>query len=238
MLDLIHGSQIAFIQDRCILDNIFTFHQAVDWARATGTPLALLFLDFEKAYDRVDWSFLEGTLLRMGFAPEWIAGIAAMYRSASSAITIGGFTGRSFEISRSVRQGCPLAAYLYLFVGEALSDFIRAQHEEIRGVSLPLAGERDLTDQEYADDTLLMVLYLAEVLQAMRRALDMYCLASGARINWHKSYGILVGSDDIPDWGVAEGLTWLRPRQACRYLGFRWDWMYLRISSFSRCFCR
>ena len=65
--DLIHGSQTAFIQDRCILDNIFCYHQAVEWARSTSTPLALLFLDFEKAYDRVDWSFLEGTLARMGF---------------------------------------------------------------------------------------------------------------------------------------------------------------------------
>ena len=56
--DLIHGSETTFIQDRCILDNIFCYHQAVEWARSSGTPLALLFLDFEKAYDRVDWSFL------------------------------------------------------------------------------------------------------------------------------------------------------------------------------------
>ena len=39
----------------------------MEWARSIGTPLALLFLDFEKAYDRVDWSFLEGTLSHMGF---------------------------------------------------------------------------------------------------------------------------------------------------------------------------
>ena len=91
--DLIHGSQTAFIQDRCILDNIFCYHQAVEWARLLGTPLALLFLDFEKAYNRVDWSFLEGTLSHMGFPQQWISGVAALYRSAFSAVTIGGYVG-------------------------------------------------------------------------------------------------------------------------------------------------
>lgn len=73
--DIIHGSQTAFIQDRCILNNIFCYHQAVEWSRSTSPPLALLFLDFEKAYDRVDWSFLEGTLSRMGFSQRWIIGV-------------------------------------------------------------------------------------------------------------------------------------------------------------------
>ena len=147
----------------------------------------------------------------MGFPQQWISRVAALYRSASSAVTIGGYVGCSFDISRSVCQGCPLAVYLYLFVGEALSDLIHARQDEIQGVTLPLAGERDLVDQEYADDTLLMVLYAIGVLDATRATLDLYCLASGAQINWHKSYGMLVGSQDIPTWGLDEGFTWLLP---------------------------
>ncbi|MCO5591465.1 hypothetical protein L7F22_045448 [Adiantum nelumboides] len=52
--DLIHTSQTGFVQDRCILEDIFCLHQAIEWARASSTPLAILLLDFEKAYDRVD----------------------------------------------------------------------------------------------------------------------------------------------------------------------------------------
>ena len=106
-------------------------------------------------------------------------------------------------------------------MGEALSDLIHARQDEIQGVTLPLAGERDLVDQEYADDTLLMVLYAIGVLDATRATLDLYCLASGARINWHKSYGMLVGSQAIPTWGLDEGFTWSLPGQSCRYLGFQ-----------------
>ncbi|MCO5601646.1 hypothetical protein L7F22_055769 [Adiantum nelumboides] len=100
--------------------------QAMDWARASSTPPSIM-LDFEKAYDRVDWGFLEGTLDRMGFPEAWIRGVSALYRSASSAVTIGGHVGRTFQLSRSVRQGCPLAPYLFLFVAETMPDFIRAQ---------------------------------------------------------------------------------------------------------------
>ena len=66
-----------------------------------------------------------------------------------------------------------------------------------------------------------MVRYAIAMLDATRSVLDVYCLASGARINWHKSYGMLVGSEDQPTWGVTEGFTWLRPGQTCRYLGFQ-----------------
>ena len=104
-----------------LLDNIFCFHHEVEWSRSTHQPLALLLLDFEKAYDRVDWDFLEGTLLRMGFAVSWIRGVAALYRSSSSAITIGGHVGRHFILSYS---GCPLAPYVFLFVAETMSDYI------------------------------------------------------------------------------------------------------------------
>ncbi|MCO5556756.1 hypothetical protein L7F22_010308 [Adiantum nelumboides] len=52
--DLIHSSQTGFVQDRSILDNVVTFYEAVEWARQTGQPTAIMLLDFEKAYDRVD----------------------------------------------------------------------------------------------------------------------------------------------------------------------------------------
>ena len=75
MLDsLIHATQTGFVKERSILDNIFTFWEAVSLARLAESPLAVLLLDFEKAYDRVDWGFLEETMLRMGF---WTHGFKA-----------------------------------------------------------------------------------------------------------------------------------------------------------------
>ncbi|MCO5571134.1 hypothetical protein L7F22_024867 [Adiantum nelumboides] len=63
LLDLIHSSQTGFVQDRSILDNVVTSYEAVEWARQTEQPIAIMLHDFEKAYDRVDWGFLEGTIV-------------------------------------------------------------------------------------------------------------------------------------------------------------------------------
>ena len=83
-----------------------------------------MLLDFEKAYDRVDWDFLEGSMLRMGFPQRWITGVSALYRSGSAAVTIGGHVGRRFALTRSMRQGCSLAPY-FLFFAETMSLFLR-----------------------------------------------------------------------------------------------------------------
>ena len=220
---LIHGSQTAFIQDRCILDNVFTFYAAAEWAKSSSQRLAVLLLDFEKAYDRVDWDFLEGTLTRLGFPTSWIRGVSGLFRSATSAVTIGGFLSRHFTLGRSVRQGCPLAPYLFLFFAEALSSFLCSQSTPIPGLHLPIAAgqQTELLDSEYADDTLLITEFSEDTLDRVRFLIDRFCLASGARVNWNKSSGILFGTDARCDWGVADGFTWLQPGQSCRYLGFQ-----------------
>ena len=73
-----------------------------------------MLLDFEKAYDRGDWDFLEGSMLRMGFPQRWITRVSALYRSGSTVVTIGGHVGRRFALSRSVASGLPSSSILVL----------------------------------------------------------------------------------------------------------------------------
>lgn len=67
---IIHDMQTLFDRDRSILDNMFTFFKVAQWAQHERQHLAILRFDFEKANDKVDWDFLERTLLRLGF-PHW-----------------------------------------------------------------------------------------------------------------------------------------------------------------------
>ncbi|MCO5572023.1 hypothetical protein L7F22_025774 [Adiantum nelumboides] len=122
LLDLIHTSQTGFVQDRCISDNFFCLRQAINWARTSSMPLAIVLLDFEKAYDRVDWDFLEGSLDRMGFPLAWIRGVSALYMPASSSVTIGGHAGRAFQLSRSMRQGMSIGIILISIRGEVYEE--------------------------------------------------------------------------------------------------------------------
>ena len=64
----------------------------------------------------------------------------------------GGVKGVGFQISRSVRQGCSLAPYLFLFFAEAISLFFTTEEVELKGVAMPLDGT-NVVDIEFTDDT-------------------------------------------------------------------------------------
>ena len=115
----------------------------------------MLFLDFEKAYDKVDWDFMEGTLLRMGFPNRWIRGVSTLYRNAHNSLLFAADVGRRFSISRSMRQGCPLAPFLFLLVSEAFSVHLNSQQVNIKGLAFPFVDVG--VDSEFAYDTTLYI---------------------------------------------------------------------------------
>ena len=217
---LIHDSQTGFVQERSIFDNIFLFWEMVAMAEQQQQDLAILFLDFEKAYDRVDWDFMEGTLQRMGFPMQWIRAVAALYRTAHSSLLFAGDVGSTFSLSRSVRQGCPLAPFLFILVSEAFSDYLRSRNVQIRGIALPIQGYTTMTvDSEFADDTALYVAAEKENLLNLQQAVTYFCDASGALINWDKSMGFWVASSSPPQDVPTPGFIWVPRGRAVRYLG-------------------
>ena len=217
---LIHDSQTGFVQERSIFDNIFLFWEMVATAEQQQQDLAILFLDFEKAYDRVDWDFMEGTLLRMGFPMQWITAVAALYRTAHSSLLFAGDVGGRFSLSRSVRQGCPLAPFLFILVSEAFSDFLRSRNVDIRGIALPIQGyTASAIDSEFADDTALYVSADEGNLLNLQQVLSDFCDASGALINWDKSMGFWVASSSPPQDVPSPGFSWVPRGTTVRYLG-------------------
>ena len=61
--DIIHESQTGFMQERSIFYIIFKFWELTTLAKEKDEDLVVILLDFEKAYDRVDWGFLEKVML-------------------------------------------------------------------------------------------------------------------------------------------------------------------------------
>lgn len=54
---------------RCIIDNVVLAYESIDWAIESKQDMVLILLVFKKAYDRMEWSFLEGTMLVLAFSP-------------------------------------------------------------------------------------------------------------------------------------------------------------------------
>jgi hypothetical protein len=101
-------TQTAFIKGRFIHDGALALHEIIHELKAKNLPAILLKLDFEKAYDRVNWRFLQEVLLRKGFDGAVVHRLMQLVRGGQTAIAINGEVGPFFRNKRGVRQGDPI----------------------------------------------------------------------------------------------------------------------------------
>jgi len=94
--------------------------EVLEWAEEDNQDLVLLLLDFEKAFDRIEWDFIFKALTVLGFSDTWVHWVKSLYKAASSAIKVNDTIGPDFPLERSVRQGCPLAPYLFILATNVL----------------------------------------------------------------------------------------------------------------------
>ena len=125
--------------------------------------------------------------------------MSALYRHASSSVLFSGGNGTLFQISRSVQQGCPLAPFLFILFGEALSSFLRSSMEVIQAIALPIANSKVL-DAEFVDDTTLYIRGDVVNLDRVHNVLQIFSDATRASLNWNKSVGLWASDKPRPEW--------------------------------------
>jgi exonuclease III len=181
-------SQTGFVPNRCILDNIFLAFEAIEWTLENKQDLSMLLLDFEKAYDRVNWTFLRQVMAKMGFHPTWINQVMALNENAAAAVIVNGEQSKTFSLQRSVRQGCPLAPYLFLLTVDVLGQMLQHPDCGVKGLKLP--DNTSITNQMFADDTLLFLDGTRDNMDKALNVINRFGAASGAKLNLHKSVGL------------------------------------------------
>jgi hypothetical protein len=90
LMEVISADQSAFLPMRFILVNILLIHETIDWATFSCQPLIFLKLDFSKAYDMVDWSFLFRAMDKLGFPAEFVDMTRLLVHEASATVKVNG----------------------------------------------------------------------------------------------------------------------------------------------------
>ena len=153
---IISEDQTCGVPDRSIFENLFLIRDTIDFAREKDLPLAVIALDQEKAFDRVNRNFLNRVLEKFNFGPSFRRWVKIIYEDTSSAITNNGWLSSYFAQTRGVRQGCPLSPLLYCLVAETLGQALR-NDPGIEGIQIPGSRGADSKCSQYADDTTLLV---------------------------------------------------------------------------------
>jgi hypothetical protein len=179
----------------------------------------MLLLDFEKAYDSVNWTFLRQVMGRMGFHHTWINQVMALNENALAAVIVNGEQSKTFQLKRSVRQGCLLAPYLFLLTVDVLGHMLQNPIYGVKGLKLP--GESSITNQMFADDTLLFLDGTKDNMDKALTVIHRFGAASGAKLNLHKFVGLWLSPNERTwQWGEDAGMKWMLPGEVTRYLGY------------------
>jgi len=110
---VIRSSQTAFLPGRLIMEGAVVLHETIHELHRKKKSGVILKLDFEKAYDKVKWPFLQQALLMKGFAPKWAAWIEQTTSKGSVGIKVNDNVGHFFQTKKGVRQGDPLSPILF-----------------------------------------------------------------------------------------------------------------------------
>ena len=109
-----------------------------------------------KAYDRVEWGFIERVIERMGFHEKWISLIMQCISTVSYSVIINGMVNGCIHPTRGLCKGEPLSLYLFLLCAYGFSSLIKevARNQLLSGISM-CRGSPMVTHLFFADDSLL-----------------------------------------------------------------------------------
>jgi hypothetical protein len=204
-------------------------HEIIHEVSKKKESRVILKLDYEKAYDRVSWTFLMEMLQSRGFGSLWISWIRNIVEGGSICVRINDENSTFFKPGKGLRQGDPLSPLLFNLVADVFTKMLMnaAKHGLISGL-LPQVVDGGIISLQYADDTLLFLENNLEKASAMKWLLVCFEQMSGMKINYDKSDLLTIGMDEDSSNSFAKIFCCKKSEFPIKYLGVPLHYSKLR----------
>jgi hypothetical protein len=179
--DVVHDNQTAYVKGKSIFDAVSAIDDILEFTEREGINGLMLAIEFKKAFDSVNRSFMFETLSAFNFGPTFIRWISTFYQNITSSVMNTGFSTGAFNIRRGVRQGDPLSPYLFIICLEILAISARG-NRSIQGI---LVEKEEIKLEMFADDVMAF-LRNSRSLEALLHTADLLSECSGLEINYEK----------------------------------------------------
>lgn len=208
ILKLVHRNQYGFIKTRTIQDCLGWAYEYIHQCNSSGNEIVILKLDFEKAFDTMEHSFILSMMKAKGFDDRWLKWVNSILSSGSSSILLNGVPGKEFKCKKGVRQGDPLSPLLFVLAADLLQSMVnKAWNEGLIHLPITQPASEDYPVIQYADDTIIILPADLEVMHIIKELLDSYAKATGLKINYNKSQmmPINISDEKISELAAAMG---------------------------------
>ena len=116
--DIISENQSAYIKKRYIGHNIRLLEDICYYCESQNKEGGLIALDFRKAFDSLDWNFIESTLKTFDFGENFQKFFRIIYNKPQTFIKNNGWVTEPFQMTRGIRQGCAVSALIFILCTE------------------------------------------------------------------------------------------------------------------------
>ena len=189
MKKIISEDQTGYVKKRFIGHNIRLVEDIIDYFESENEKGGLItFLDFQKAFDSLNWKFMIQVLKKFKFGSQFVRWIETIYKTPVAVIKNNGWLSEKIQISRGIKQGCPLSALLFIIATEILALNLK-QCNDFRGLGI---CNKRIKLIQYADDTILF-LESEKDLESALSVIEEFSLYAGLKLNLAKTEGIRLG---------------------------------------------
>ncbi|GKB29168.1 putative RNA-directed DNA polymerase [Tanacetum coccineum] len=212
--------QTAFIKGRQIIDGHLIVDEIISWAKHTKRKMFFLKVDFEKAIDSLNWSFLDSIMTQMGFSIKWKNWISACLNSSYASVLVNGSPTPEFKIEKGLRQGDPLSPFLFILAIKALNVVLEEAKSRHFFWGIDVGSNRvHISHLQFADDAIILGEWSHVNVKNLSRILTCFHLASGLKVNFNKSkfFGVGVTNNELTSLASTVGCQ--SSHFPCNYLG-------------------
>ena len=186
--NIINIDQTGYVKGRYIGENIRLIQDVIHFTNLTNQKGIAIFLDFKKAFDSVEWSYLNAALELFNFGPDILNWFKIIYNNVSSCVVNNGHGSTFFHLQRGVRQGCPLSGILFVLGIELFARALKNK-ASVKGIRV---DDHEIKIAQYADDTTVFVRDKESVLELLDFLREFSSL-SGLEINTSKTEAMWLG---------------------------------------------
>ena len=218
---VVDSTQTGFLPQRWIGDNILAHLEIIAWYQRTQQPGVLLFLDFEKAFDRLDRPWLERCMAATGFGAGAQRWVRLLHAGTTAKVAFNGWHTQRFPVQSGVFQGSPLSPLLFALAVQPMSAHARqlATEQGLHGLRLP-DGQAAPVLHLHADDTTVHASTPADAQIILDGSIALHVEATGSRLQRSKSSGMGIGSlQHLAGPDQATGITFSAAGTLVRHLG-------------------
>ncbi|GJT69456.1 RNA-directed DNA polymerase, eukaryota [Tanacetum coccineum] len=191
--DLISDVQTTFLPNRQIPDGPFIINELLARCHHKKQRAMVFKVDFAKAYGSIRWDYLEDVLHSFGFGSKWRSWIRGCLNSGMASILVNGSLASEFQFHRGLKQGYPLAPYLFILVMESLHLSVTRVIEAGIFTGVRIDPSTMISHLFYADDVVFIGEWSQDNLKGIMHSLRCFSLLSGLSINIKKSHLLGVG---------------------------------------------